>query len=120
MPPTPAQVRPSISLPSENSCVTSSCNSAFSYYDNAPFSWDFGNFDKLPQAQVHSLVEDAKWSEYLQIPFVTGSSSPEQSQAYSGIKPDTVNFQTLGFPQSASNTHSKDFQRLALAFEQTL
>ncbi|XP_031377709.1 transcription factor MYB61-like isoform X2 [Punica granatum] len=72
------------------------------------------------QAQVHSLVEDAKWSEYLQIPFVTGSSSPEQSQAYSGIKPDTVNFQTLGFPQSASNTHSKDFQRLALAFGQTL
>lgn len=117
--PAPAQVKPSISLPSENSCVTSSSNSAFSYCDSGPFSWDCEKLDKQPLTQVHSMVEDAKWSEYLQIPFLTGSSSPdpEPSQAYGNIKPEIENLQTLGFPQPA---YSKDFQRLAPAFGQTL
>lgn len=112
----PAQVKPSISLPSENSCYTSSSNSAFSYCESAPFSWDFGTFDGQQSSQAHPVVEDARWSEYLQMPILTGSSF----QAYGDIKPELGSFQTVGVPQSASNTYSKDFQGLALAFGQNL
>lgn len=114
-----AQVNPSISLQSENSCLTSSSNSAFfSYCDSNPFSWDSGKFDKQQATQVHSMVDNAKWSEYLQVPFLAGSSppDPEPSQPYSDIKPAEVeHFQALGFPG-----YNKDFQRLALAFGGTI
>ncbi|KAK4794836.1 hypothetical protein SAY86_012830 [Trapa natans] len=104
------QVKPSISLLSENSGITSSSNcSAFSYCtDSAPFPWDCENkLDKQqPLTQVHSMEEDAgKWSEYLQMPFLSGSSFPEaepSSQPYSNIKPEIEGLQTLGFPQPAA------------------
>lgn len=112
-----SQVKCPISLPSENSSMTSSSTSIFSYCDSTtPFSWDCGKFDKLQSVQVPPIVEDAKWSGYLQVPF----QDPIQSQAYTDIKPEIENFQPLGFPQPGSNTYSKDFQRLARAFGQTL
>ncbi|KAK4743539.1 hypothetical protein SAY87_001540 [Trapa incisa] len=104
------QVKPSISLLSDNSGITSYSNcSGFSYCtDSTPFPWNCENkFDKqLSSTQVHSMVEDAdKWSMYLQMPYLSGSSYPdaEPCQAYSNIKPEIEGLQTLGFPHPATN-----------------
>ncbi|XP_062005365.1 transcription factor MYB61-like [Rosa rugosa] len=143
------RVKPSISLPSDNSSTVSWDQSSAGYSNNggfdntaAAFSWGL-----MPEVPVKSddVEEINKWSEYLHSPFLMGANTMQninQSSPYNSteIKPETQYFMTnngssstsaatTSWPhhhqqasnlQASSEMYTKDLQRLAVAFGQTL
>lgn len=143
------RVKPSISLPSDNSSTVSWDQSSAGYSNNggfdntaAAFSWGL-----LPEVPVKSddVEEINKWSEYIHSPFLMGANTMQninQSSQYNSteIKPETQYFMTSNGASSASaattswphhhqqannlqpssEMYTKDLQRLAVAFGQTL
>ncbi|GMY22182.1 transcription factor MYB61-like [Fagus crenata] len=102
------------------------------FFDNHAFSWGLADHVKSDKEDhVHPLeadTEDIKWSEYLHTPFLMGNTVQNQiSQPMcSEIKPET-GFTTEGssttWHQQAlqgSDIYTKDLQRLAVAFGQSL
>lgn len=155
---TSIRVKPSVSLPSDNPSVSSSSvngvqnweASSFSHngsgsngssssmvFESNTFSWAVVDCGKSgEEAHLHSLEsdpEDIKWSEYLNTPFLLGTTIQSQTSqpVYSEVKPET-HFITEGSSttwqlnqhQQASHPttdiYTKDLQRLAVAFGQTL
>lgn len=140
------RVKPSISLPSDNSSTVSWDQSSAGYSNNggfdntaAAFSWGL-----LPEVPVKSddVEEINKWSEYFHSPFLMGANTIQninQSSPYNSteIKPETQYCMTnngssstsaaaTSWAQQANNLqpssemYTKDLQRLAVAFGQTL
>ncbi|XP_050384184.1 transcription factor MYB61 [Argentina anserina] len=134
------RVKPSISLPSDNSSTVSWDQSSAGYSNNggfdnsaAAFSWGI-----LPDVPVKSddVEEINKWSEYIHSPFLMGTNTMQNmnhSSQYNSaeIKPETQYFMnnngssstgaaTTSWPQASSELYTKDLQRLAVAFGQTL
>ncbi|BBH06415.1 myb domain protein 50 [Prunus dulcis] len=162
----PTRVKPSISLPSDNSSTWDSNtfsnngnrssssnmelqsnnnnnnNSSNSFFDSsaAAFSWG------LPEPVKPDDAEEIKWSEYLHSPFLMGTTTTaiqnhhqafqhNNTYTHDQVKPETSQF--LSNSSSATTTTStwhhqnqqafqasemctKDLQRLAVAFGQTL
>ncbi|KAH0995029.1 hypothetical protein GBA52_018893 [Prunus armeniaca] len=160
----PTRVKPSISLPSDNSSTWDSNtfsnngnrssssnmelqsnnnnNSSNSFFDSsaAAFSWG------LPEPVKSDDAEEIKWSEYLHSPFLMGTTTTaiqnhhqafqhNNTYTHDQVKPETSQF--LSNSSSATTTTStwhhqnqqafqasemctKDLQRLAVAFGQTL
>ncbi|XP_038718500.1 transcription factor MYB61-like [Tripterygium wilfordii] len=118
----------------EGSSFSNNCGSQSTSYsfDNNAFSWGLSDCGKSVEEG-----EVIKWSEYLSTPFLLGGTGTVQNQTsqpmYSNeSKPDTnliadvpgstawhQNQHQQGNSQ-ASNVYTKDLQRLAVAFGQTL
>ncbi|GAV79159.1 Myb_DNA-binding domain-containing protein, partial [Cephalotus follicularis] len=143
---TPVMVKPSVSLPNDDPSVptrdingvqnweasrfsnngsTSNGSSSSSiemqsnssFFESNAFSWGLADCRKsAEEAQIRSLAEDIKWSDYLNTPFLMGNSQA----MYSGVKSETQ-FTTDGIlnqnqHQQASDMYSKDLERLAVSF----
>ncbi|XP_058083656.1 transcription factor MYB61-like isoform X2 [Magnolia sinica] len=109
-----------------------------SLFENSIFSWGLAadcrlessdiTSDKEAQIQLEGEPEDVKWSEYLHPPNSMASAFQNQSQQplYNEIKSEsqyTINSlstwaQTQQQSLQASDIYSKDFHRIAAAFEQ--
>ncbi|KAK9292989.1 hypothetical protein L1049_020971 [Liquidambar formosana] len=107
-----------------------------SFFENNAFSWgqaDSGKSEK--EAEIHPLEgdpEDNKWSDYLQTPFLMGTTIQNHNlqPMYSEVKPE-AHFTTNGSStvwqqnqqqpplQAAADTYTKDLHRLAVHFGQT-
>ncbi|ESQ35917.1 hypothetical protein EUTSA_v10008000mg [Eutrema salsugineum] len=145
---TPVCVKPSISLPPDNSSSTVSgadhvklaapnwefpINSTSHFFDNGGFSWSIPNSSPSLVKPNHNL-EEIKWSEYLNTPFFSGSNVQSQSSQPIYVKSETdylanVSNMTDSWSQSqnenlganeASDVFSKDLQRMAVSFGQSL
>ncbi|KAF3944388.1 hypothetical protein ACB098_03G001800 [Castanea mollissima] len=120
---------------SNGSSSSMELQSSSNFFENHAFSWGLTDHVKSDKDHAHPLegdTEDIKWSEYLHTPFLMGSTIQNQiSQPMcSGIKPET-SFMTDGSSTSwhhnqhqqalpASDIYTKDLQRLAVTFGQTL
>ncbi|TQD77001.1 hypothetical protein C1H46_037447 [Malus baccata] len=137
-PPPPTRVKPSISLPSNNSSTwdsnaNNSNSSGGGYFDNsATFSW------WPPEAVKSDDPEEIKWSEHLHnTSFLMGTHQASQPANYSEMKPESHSHilsnslsatywhhqnhqQQQQQALQASEMYTKDLQRLAVAFGQTL
>ncbi|CAN6724432.1 unnamed protein product [Malus baccata var. baccata] len=137
-PPPPTRVKPSISLPSDNSSTwdsnaNNSNSSGGGYFDSsAAFSW------WPPEAVKSDDPEEIKWSEYLHnTSFLMGTHQASQPATYSEIKPESQSHilsnslsatswhhqnhhQQQQQALQASEMYTKDLQRLAVSFGQTL
>nr|VDD55697.1 unnamed protein product [Brassica oleracea] len=140
---TPVCVKPSISLPPDNSSSTVSrgdhtasnwefqTNNTSNFFENSGFSWS------IPSSSVtkpNPNFEEVKWSEYLNTPFFNGSTVQSQSSQQIYIKSEgeylaKVSNITDPWSQSqnenlstpeASDVFSKDLQRMAVSFGQSL
>ncbi|CAN8294630.1 unnamed protein product [Cochlearia groenlandica] len=145
---TPVCVKPSISLPHDNSSSTVSegdhvklvapnwefqTNNTSSFFDNGGFSWSITNPSSSSSSQIkpNHNFEEMKWSEYLNTPFFNGQS---QSSQQNYIKPEidylaNVSNMTDPWSQSqndnldtseGSDVFTKDLQRMAVSFGQSL
>ncbi|XP_065854092.1 transcription factor MYB61-like [Euphorbia lathyris] len=131
---TPIRVKPSVSLPSDVEIPASMQNSSSNYFDSNSFNWgltECGNSgEESHLRQLENEPEDIKWSEYLTTPFLIGQNQP----VYNEVKPET-HFITEGSnghnwlhnhhhhhqgASQPSDLYTKDLQRLAVAFGQTL
>ncbi|WCJ26823.1 myb domain protein 61 [Euphorbia peplus] len=131
---TPIRVKPSVSLPSDQKWPEPSSvqNSSSNFFD---FNWglpECGNSGEESQLrQLENESEDIKWSEYLTTPFLVGPNQPVYNNE---VKPET-HFITEGSnghnwlnnhhhhhqgSSQPSDLYTKDLQRLAVAFGQTL
>ncbi|XWS64393.1 hypothetical protein CRYUN_Cryun05aG0000900 [Craigia yunnanensis] len=158
---TPIRVKPSVSLPCANpsrdsngvqnwegnshstnassrngssSSMELQSNSAF--FESNLFSWGLADREKSGEGvQIRSLEgdpDDIKWSEYLNTPFLLGTTMHDQSSQamYNEVKPQAhliTDGSSNTWPQNqhqpasqVSDMYAKDFQRLAVAFGQTL
>ncbi|KAH0916638.1 hypothetical protein HID58_031084 [Brassica napus] len=140
---TPVCVKPSISLPTDNSSSTVSrgdhagsnwefqTNNTSNFFENSGFSWS------IPSSSVtkpNPNFEEVKWSEYLNTPFFNGSTVQSQNSQQIYIKSEgeylaKVSNITDPWSQSqnenlstpeASDVFSKDLQRMAVSFGQSL
>ncbi|XP_010458241.1 PREDICTED: transcription repressor MYB6-like [Camelina sativa] len=146
---TPVCVKPSISLPQDNSSSPVSGgehvksagpnwefqtnNNTSNFFDNGGFSWSIPNSSSSQVKQNHNF-EEIKWSEYLNTPFFIGSTVQSQSSQPIYIKSETdylANVSNMADPWSqsqnenlgtteASDVFSKDLQRMAVSFGQSL
>lgn len=107
------------------------------FYESSAFSWGLANCGKSgEESHLRSLendtAEDIKWSEYLNTTFFLGSTIQNQTSqhVYSEVKPET-HFIAEGSSASwipnqhqqasqPANIYTKDLQRLAVAFGQSL
>ncbi|CAA7022791.1 unnamed protein product [Microthlaspi erraticum] len=148
---TPASVKPSISLPPENSSSTVSggdhvkqaapnwefqTNNTSNFFENGGFSWTIPNSSSSSSTLVkpNHNFEEIKWSEYLNTPFFNGSTVQSQSSQPIYIKSETeylANVSNMSDPWSqsqnenlgtaeTSDVFSKDLQRMAVSFGQSL
>ncbi|KAJ6434663.1 hypothetical protein OIU84_018219 [Salix udensis] len=126
---TPICVRPSVSLPSDHNPTVGSCDV------NGVQSWEAADCGKSSdEAHLRSLEnetgEDIKWSEYLSTPFFLGSTIQNQTShhVYSEMKPEThfiAQGSSTGWLQNQqasqpADIYTKDLQRLAVAFGQSI
>ncbi|KAF8108007.1 hypothetical protein N665_0115s0022 [Sinapis alba] len=138
-------VKPSISLPPDNSSSTVSrgdhaapnwefqTNNTSSFFENGGFSWSIPNSSSSVVKPNHNF-EEVKWSEYLNTPFFNGSTVQSQNSQQIYIKSEAeylakVSNMTDPWSQSqneslstpeASDVFSKDLQRMAVSFGQSL
>lgn len=148
---TPACVKPSISLPPENSSSTVSggdhvkqaapnwefqSNNTSNFFENGGFSWPIPNSSSSSSTLVkpNHNFEEIKWSEYLNTPFFNGSTVQSQSSQPIYIKSEReylANVSNMSDPWSqnqnenlgtaeTSDVFSKDLQRMAVSFGQSL
>ncbi|CAH8357810.1 unnamed protein product [Eruca vesicaria subsp. sativa] len=132
----PVCVKPSISLPQDNSSSSVSGGPNWEFqtnntFDNGGFSWS------IPSSSVvkpNHNFEEIKWSEYLNTPFFNGSTVQSQNSQQIFIKSEAdylgkVSNVTDPWSQSqnenpatpeASDVFSKDLQRMAVSFGQSL
>ncbi|KAF9669792.1 hypothetical protein SADUNF_Sadunf13G0001200 [Salix dunnii] len=107
------------------------------FFESSAFSWGLADCGKSSdEAHLRSLenetVEDIKWSEYLNTPFILGSTIQNQTThlVYSEMKPET-HFIAQGSSTSwlqnqhqqasqPADIYTKDLQRLAVAFGQSI
>lgn len=143
-------VKPSISLPPDNSSSPVSggdhvklaapnwefqTNNTSNFFDNGGFSWPIPNSSSSSSlVKPNHNFEEIKWSEYLNTPFFNGSTVQSQSSQPNYIKSETdylANVSNMTDPWSqsqnenlgtteASDVFSKDLQRMAVSFGQSL
>ncbi|KAJ6380463.1 hypothetical protein OIU76_017014 [Salix suchowensis] len=105
------------------------------FFESSAFSWGLADCGKSSdEAHLRSLEnetgEDIKWSEYLSTPFFLGSTIQNQTShhVYSEMKPET-HFIAQGSSTSwlqnqqasqPADIYTKDLQRLAVAFGQSI
>ncbi|KAJ0235924.1 Transcription factor MYB61 [Hirschfeldia incana] len=138
-------VKPSISLSQDNSSTTVSrgdhaasnwefqTNNTSNFFDNGGFPWSIPNPSSSIVKPNHNF-EEVKWSEYLNTPLFNGSTVQSQSSQPIYIKSETeyltkVSNMTDPWSQSqnenlatpeATDVFSKDLQRMAVSFGQSL
>ncbi|KAJ6762472.1 MYB DOMAIN PROTEIN 55 [Salix purpurea] len=102
------------------------------FFESSAFSWGLADCGKSSdEAHLRSLEnEDIKWSDYLSTPFFLGSTIQNQTShhVYSEMKPET-HFISQGSSTSwlqnqqasqPADIYTKDLQRLAVAFGQSI
>ncbi|KAJ0250657.1 SANT/Myb domain-containing protein [Hirschfeldia incana] len=138
---TPSCVKPSISLPSDNSSSTDHAapnwefqtNNTSSFTDNGGFTWSVPNSSPSLVKPNHNF-EELKWSEYLNAPLFNGSAAQSQISLPIFIKSEAdylANVSSMADPWSQSQNENlntpeagdvfcKDLQRMAVSFGQSL
>ncbi|KAF8089631.1 hypothetical protein N665_0501s0043 [Sinapis alba] len=138
---TPSCVKPSISLPPDNSSSTDHAapnwefqtNNTSSLTDNGGFIWSVPSSSPSLVKPNHNF-EELKWSEYLNAPFFNVSTVQSQISLPIFIKSEAdylTNVSSLADPWSqsqneklntpeASDVFCKDLQRMAVSFGQPL
>ncbi|CAH8311338.1 unnamed protein product [Eruca vesicaria subsp. sativa] len=139
---TPVCVKPpSTSLAPDNNLSTLSggdhvfqTNNTSNFFDNGGFSWSVPNSSSSSLVKPNHNLEEMKWSEYMNTPFFNGSTVQSQNSQPIYIKSEAeylVNVSNMTDPwgqnqnenlvtPEGSDVFSKDLQRMAISFGQSL
>ncbi|KAJ4914997.1 myb domain protein 61 [Raphanus sativus] len=136
---TPVSVKPSISLAPDNSSSSVSvgdhvfpANNTSNFFDNGGFSWSVPNSSSSSLVKPNHNLEEMKWSEYsMNSPFFNGSAQNSQPIYIKSEAEYLANVSNMADPWSqrqnenlatpeASDVFSKDLQRMAVSFGQSL